>query len=95
MAIVELPMSAVLLWHRRHAMQLAMQMPESQKDALLIAEALKDLVRGWLPDDAKQRSKTAPTDDHLLDDRPLEDRALREEGAAVLAFVAPVPGGKL
>jgi len=65
---------SVLLWHRRHAMQLAMQLPDIQKDALLVTEALRDLIASWLPDDQP------------FADRPLIEA--RGEGV-VLPFTAP------
>jgi hypothetical protein len=37
-----------LLWHRRHAMQIAMQLPEDIQDALLVLEAAIVLVGGFL-----------------------------------------------
>lgn len=40
-----------LLWHRRHAMQIAMQLPEDKADALLILSATQRLVRDYLGED--------------------------------------------
>jgi hypothetical protein len=39
------------LGHRRHAIQIAAQLPETQSDALLILEAARDFVLKFLADD--------------------------------------------
>lgn len=35
-------------WHRRHAIQIAAQLPEEPKDAILVLEATRRLVDEWL-----------------------------------------------
>jgi hypothetical protein len=39
------------LGHRRHAIQIVAQLPETQADALLILEAARDFVLKFLADD--------------------------------------------
>ena len=40
-------------WHRRHAMAIAGQLPDSATDALLVIEAMRELVETFLsPADA-------------------------------------------
>jgi hypothetical protein len=36
------------VWHRRHALQIAMQLPEGTDDALLVLDAARQLVTGFL-----------------------------------------------
>ena len=67
------------LWHRRHALQIAMQLPDCQRDALLVLEATRILVLGYLPDD------------QVVDDLPL---ALPEREAVVLAFSPLSPSNR-
>jgi hypothetical protein len=66
-----------LLWHRRHALQIAMQLPEAQRDALLVLDAARELVLRFLPDDQ--------VDERLLPLVCLEG----DDDGVVLAFVAP------
>lgn len=35
-------------WHRRHAIQLAAQLPEDSKDALIVLELTRELVESFL-----------------------------------------------
>jgi hypothetical protein len=35
-------------WHKRHALQLASQLPDKVEDANLVIRALQDLVSTWL-----------------------------------------------
>jgi hypothetical protein len=35
-------------WHRRHAIQLAAQLPEAHQDATIVVECLSDLMKRWL-----------------------------------------------
>jgi hypothetical protein len=44
-------------WHRRHAIQLASQLPEGREDALIILDAARRLVTGFLAD---PETKKAP-----------------------------------
>jgi len=67
-----------LLWHRRHAMQVAMQLPDNLPDALLVLQAAHRLVLSYLGDDVVR-----PVDER--DDLPLVLPA-RE-----LAVVIPFP----
>ena len=67
------------LWHRRHAMQIAMQLPESQQDALLVLEATRKLVQGYL------------TEDQVGEVLPLP---LPEREAVVLAFSSLSPSNR-
>jgi hypothetical protein len=41
-------MGMPLQWHRRHAIALAGQLPDNTADALLVIEALKELVDTFL-----------------------------------------------
>lgn len=41
-------MSKIETWHRRHALMLASQLPESKRDALLILEASRELVEKFI-----------------------------------------------
>jgi hypothetical protein len=61
------------LGHRRHAIQIVAQLPETQADALLILEAARDFVLRFLAEDL-------PSEHHLP--------GLRREGV-VLALVPP------
>lgn len=44
---IELP------WHRRHALQIAMQLPEDTADALAVLEATRVLVASYLAEDRR------------------------------------------
>lgn len=49
-------MGMPLQWHRRHAVTLASQLPDNLDDALIVIEAMKDLVEQYLkavPEEAK------------------------------------------
>jgi hypothetical protein len=35
-------------WHRRHAIQIVAQLPESTEDALMVLELAQELVEGFL-----------------------------------------------
>lgn len=35
-------------WHRRHAIQIAAQLPERPEDALLVLELARELIEGFL-----------------------------------------------
>jgi hypothetical protein len=35
-------------WHKRHALQLASQLPDNATDASLVMECLQDLMTRWL-----------------------------------------------
>jgi hypothetical protein len=41
-------MGMPLQWHRRHAIMLAGQLPENTADALIVIEAMNELVRSYL-----------------------------------------------
>jgi hypothetical protein len=41
-------MAKIEPWHRRHALQLASQLPEGIEDALLVIEATRKLVEAFL-----------------------------------------------
>lgn len=43
-------MGMPLQWHKRQALTLATQLPDNTADALLVIEALKELVEGFLGD---------------------------------------------
>lgn len=43
-------MSGTEGWHRRHAIQLAAQLPEDPKDALIVLELARGLVETFLAD---------------------------------------------
>jgi hypothetical protein len=47
----------VLQWHRRHALTLASQLPDNQADALLVLEAMRELVQHYLADDAESSER--------------------------------------
>jgi len=47
-------MGMPLQWHKRHAIGLAAQLPDNTADALLVIAALKDLVEGFLGDQAEE-----------------------------------------
>jgi hypothetical protein len=50
-----------LLWHRRHALQIAMQLPEDQGDALLVLKETFKLVEEFLKNDSQGlRREAAP-----------------------------------
>jgi hypothetical protein len=66
-----------LLWHRRHAMQIGMQLPEGHHDALMVLEAARAMVLSFLQEDPV--------------DQPLLPEPREPGGGVVLAFV--VPGG--
>jgi hypothetical protein len=42
-------------WHRRHAVQLASQLPDDPEDAALIIAAVRRLLDGFLTDEAVQK----------------------------------------
>ncbi|WP_048756600.1 hypothetical protein [Afipia felis] len=41
-------------WHRRHAIQIAAQLPEDAKDALIVLDLAKSLVETFLDDKEDQ-----------------------------------------
>lgn len=43
------------LWHRRHAIQIVAQLPEVVEDAILVLEAARELVEGFLTDQRRAR----------------------------------------
>jgi hypothetical protein len=45
------------LGHRRHAIQIVAQLPETQADALLILEAAKDFVLKFLAEDQVEEGR--------------------------------------
>lgn len=50
-------MGMPLQWHKRHAITLASQLPDKPEDALLVIEAMKELVEQYLmaaPEGAKE-----------------------------------------
>lgn len=48
----------VLQWHRRHAITLASQLPENQADALLVLDAMRELLEDYLgEEDVTDRSQ--------------------------------------
>jgi hypothetical protein len=71
---------AELLWHRRHALQIAMQLPEDKAHALIILEAARKLVTDYLGEDTPR----------LEEDRPL---ALEPETPREPAVVVMFPNG--
>ena len=45
-------------WHKRHALQLACQLPDNASDAKAVLRAVEDLVDSWLhPAEASPPSK--------------------------------------
>ena len=43
-------------WHRRHAIQIAAQLPEGPEDALMVLELTRQLIEGFLmPQPARER----------------------------------------
>lgn len=55
-------MGMPLQWHRRHAVTLASQLPDNLDDALIVIEAMKDLVEQYLmaaPAEAKTKTPAA------------------------------------
>jgi len=44
-------------WHRRHALQLACQLPDGRDDALAVLECLGDLVTTFLQSDTPEPAK--------------------------------------
>jgi len=48
------------LGHRRHAIQIVAQLPETQADALLILQAAKDLVMTFLAADQREADREPP-----------------------------------
>ncbi len=47
-------------WHRRHAIQIAAQLPERTEDALTVLELTKELIEGFLkPQPARDRDLVA------------------------------------
>ena len=69
---------AELLWHRRHALQIAMQLPDNFADALLVLEATRDLVQNYLGEDFVRP----------VEERPLVDLPAEREACVVLEFPA-------
>jgi hypothetical protein len=56
-------MGMPLQWHRRHAIMLAGQLPENTADALIVIEAMNELVRSYLmavPDTAPLAANVLP-----------------------------------
>ena len=50
-------MGSPLLWHRRHALMLAGQLPENIKDAELVLQAVQELMETFLKDSRGQEPK--------------------------------------
>lgn len=46
--LVGVVMGMPLQWHRRHAIMLAGQLPDNTDDALIVIQAMKDLVESYL-----------------------------------------------
>jgi hypothetical protein len=44
-------------WHRRHALQLASQLPDGRDDALAVPECVRELVTAFLQADAPEPVK--------------------------------------
>ena len=61
-----LSMSKIETWHRRHALQLACQLPESRRDALLILEASRDLVENFIDPPPAKPVPPAPDNNRVL-----------------------------
>ena len=49
------------LWHRRHAMMIAGQLPEDREDALAVLGAVTDLVQGFLAAGDEPKPAKKPT----------------------------------
>lgn len=52
-----------LAWHRRHALNIAGQLPENVADARLVLQAVEELVEGFLnqaPDDERRAANVLP-----------------------------------
>lgn len=47
-ALTGLKMGMPLAWHRRHALLIASQLPDNQDDALLVVEAVKELLETFM-----------------------------------------------
>jgi hypothetical protein len=54
-------MGMPLQWHRRQAITLASQLPDSTADALLVIEALRALVETFLAGSPEQEAATLST----------------------------------
>ena len=48
-----------LIWHKRHALLLAGQLPESAADARMVVEALKELLDTFLAEAGPQVAEAA------------------------------------
>ncbi|MCU1293061.1 MAG: hypothetical protein JWP08_1911 [Bryobacterales bacterium] len=46
-------------WHRRHAVQIAAQLPENPEDALIVLDLAKSLVEGFLKDQPRPLERDA------------------------------------
>jgi len=49
-----------LQWHKRHAIIMASQLPDSHADAMLVIEALKDLAESFLHAGPAEAGAPAP-----------------------------------
>jgi hypothetical protein len=52
-------MGMPLNWHKRQAMVLAGQLPENTEDALLVLQAVRELVETFLMEDQGQPAKAS------------------------------------
>lgn len=59
-----LEMGIPLLWHRRHAIMLASQLPEDRADAELVLQAVQELMETFLkpqtPNQERQKDNVLP-----------------------------------
>ncbi|MDB5607821.1 MAG: hypothetical protein JWP25_4721 [Bradyrhizobium sp.] len=53
-------MGMTLQWHRRQAITLASQLPDDPADALLVVQALKELVENYLAEDLSKVASILP-----------------------------------
>lgn len=53
-------MSGNETWHRRHAVQIAAQLPENAKDALRVLELARELVEKFLAEEQDQTARPRP-----------------------------------
>ena len=51
----------MLLWHRRHAMTIAAQLPENLEDARLVLEAMSELLEDFMAKGASEVVLSRPS----------------------------------
>jgi len=59
-------MGMPLQWHRRQAIVLASQLPDNTADALMVVEALKELVDGFLAANETSAERAATLGSNVL-----------------------------